>query len=522
MLSIMHKITVALACLASASHGRRTQISSEQLTRRRGATEGTLQPFAAAALLLQSSTPADAFNPTHAGAHSYAGNTRFAAPRVGRLPRVSMSDDKAEAPSSETQDAMGEDKASASKEQDSTEELLKMISELKSQIDDKDKVIEEKDKIIESMKAPAEDGVSHEMSTSILPDMSTMVKDEGLGITGRWKEAAGNFVLYPKDIESNPPKGLIHFLGGAFVGAAPHYTYRFLLDSLCNEGYIVVTTPYKLKFDYLQICDDILSKFGSVHTELTEKFGSMPVIGVGHSCGALLHTYIASLFPDTPRDGNVLISWNNKPVTEAIPGFDEMVVPISKQVMGTDTTSDPAAGAREALANLRSAVDVALDGVKTLDTAPSIVKDEVVPVVKQGLELVDQIPDLFASIAAGTREFNPTPEETRTTARSNYRANRTLLIQFESDEIDETPEIQSVLHEAAKLSEAGMQIDLKVIGGTHVTPLTQNVILEPPPLEFDGQAVPDPLTGVREQVRENFLSTINEVKTEISDWLSRA
>lgn len=522
MLHTMKRISIAVVCLTSASYGRRSQISSVQSSKRQGAGEGLLNPLEAAAHLLQSSTRADAFKPSHRGAHSFAGNN-VAAPRVRRVPTVSMSDE-AEALSSESQETQEEAEASPAEEEDKKEALLKMISELRSQIDDKEKVIEEKDRIIESMKSPAEDSVTSDTSTSVLSDMSTMVKDDGVGITGRWKEAAGNFVLYPKDIEMFPPRGIIHFLGGAFVGAAPHYTYRYLLDSLCDEGYIVVTTPYKLKFDYLQICDDILSKFGPVHTELTEKFGSMPVIGVGHSCGALLHTYIASLFPDTPRDGNVLISWNNKPVTEAIPAFDELVVPISKQVMGTDAmqTSDPAAGAREALTSLRSAFDVALDGVKTLDVAPSIVKDEVVPAVKQGLFLVDQIPGLFTSIAEGTREFTPTPDETRTTARRMYRANRTLLIQFESDEIDETPEIQMALHEAARQSEAGMQVDLRVIGGTHVTPLTQNVILEPPPLEFDGQALPDPLTGVREQVREDFLRTINEVKTEISEWLSRA
>lgn len=313
-------------------------------------------------------------------------------------------------------------------------------------------------------------------------------------------------------------------MGGAFVGAAPHLTYRYLLETLCNEGYIVVTTPFRLKFDYLQVCDGILSKFDPVFAELTAEFGTLPVIGVGHSCGSLLHTLITSLFPDQPRAANVLISFNNKPVTEAIPGFEEMVQPISKAVMGTPDTADgedAAAGARQAIAIARGVFDSVLQGVGSSDAAPSIVKDEVVPAVQQSLELVDQIPELLSAIASGTSEFTPSPEATKTSVRRMYRANKTLLIQFDNDELDESPSIETALREAATMAHAeepmiDMEVRLKTIGGTHVTPLTQNIIVEPPEL-----SVPDPLNGVRQQVRENFLKTIDEVRTEITDFLSR-
>lgn len=50
---------------------------------------------------------------------------------------------------------------------------------------------------------------------------------------------------------------------------------------------------------------------------------------MGHSCGALLQVLITSLFPDTPRAANVLISYNNKPIKDAVPVFDEVVSPLS-------------------------------------------------------------------------------------------------------------------------------------------------------------------------------------------------
>lgn len=49
------------------------------------------------------------------------------------------------------------------------------------------------------------------------------------------------------------PKALLHFLGGAFVGAAPHLTYNYLLSGLAEMGFLVVATPYPLGFDYLTV-----------------------------------------------------------------------------------------------------------------------------------------------------------------------------------------------------------------------------------------------------------------------------
>ena len=119
--------------------------------------------------------------------------------------------------------------------------------------------------------------------------------------------------------------------------------------------------------DYIRSCDQILSKFDAVAVDLAAgslcyhtssclysqnlnttlppppppppppsfcvEYGPLPVIGIGHSCGALLQTLITSLFPDTPRAVNVLISFNNRPAAAAIPAFNEIVIPVSEQLM---------------------------------------------------------------------------------------------------------------------------------------------------------------------------------------------
>ena len=143
------------------------------------------------------------------------------------------------------------------------------------------------------------------------------------GAVGRWEELHGNYILRPLNNESQP-RALLHFLGGALLGAAPSLTYRYLLERLSSNGYLIVATPYQLSFDHLTTCDDIIEKFEKVAPSLAKQYGAVPVVGVGHSCGALLHMLITSLFPDTPRAANALISYNNRPVKDAVPLFEEV------------------------------------------------------------------------------------------------------------------------------------------------------------------------------------------------------
>ena len=116
----------------------------------------------------------------------------------------------------------------------------------------------------------------------------------------------------------------VHFLGGAFVGASPTISYRYFLERLAQRGYLIVATPHDLSFDHLKTCDLIISRFERIAPTLARTYGALPVVGVGHSLGALLHLLITSLFPDTPRAANALISYNNKPVQDAVPFFEEV------------------------------------------------------------------------------------------------------------------------------------------------------------------------------------------------------
>ena len=143
---------------------------------------------------------------------------------------------------------------------------------------------------------------------------------------GRWEELHSNYILRPPN--NQQPRALLHFLGGALLGAAPQLSYRYVLERLSSRGYLVVATPYQLSFDHMATCDEIIERFELVAPDLARQYGAVPVVGVGHSCGSLLHMLITSLFPDTPRAANALISYNNRGVSEAIPGFEEFIIPL--------------------------------------------------------------------------------------------------------------------------------------------------------------------------------------------------
>lgn len=132
-----------------------------------------------------------------------------------------------------------------------------------------------------------------------------------------WKEISGNWVLIPRH-----PIGIVHFLGGAFVAAAPQLTYRWLLEQLAAKNYAVVATPFVNTLDHAAIAQSVLQSFESAIAELHStsvlRKRYLPIYGLGHSMGCKLHLLIGSLFP-VERAGNILISFNNYAAREAIP-----------------------------------------------------------------------------------------------------------------------------------------------------------------------------------------------------------
>jgi Protein of unknown function (DUF1350) len=190
--------------------------------------------------------------------------------------------------------------------------------------------------------------------------------------------------------------------------------------------------------------------------------------------------------------------------------------------------SERSVSLRTAVGNAREAFDKSIDAFAKAPLVPSFVGSELIPFFRQLIETADQVPPLLKIIAKGQREFEPTPADTKEVCRRMYRARRTLLIKFENDALDESEDIEKVLREAntimrMKRPMVEMEVDLRVMSGTHITPLTQNIILDTPksipflqPLIKVNDAITFPL---REEVKNNFLKTVNQVKSEILTFL---
>lgn len=224
-----------------------------------------------------------------------------------------------------------------------------------------------------------------------------------------WQEFSGSWVLIPPH-----PLGVIHFLGGAFVATAPHLTYRWLLEKLAAQGYLIVATPFLNTIDHSAIALSVQNRLENILCRLEYTQGKglryLPIYGLGHSMGCKLHLLIGSLF-DVERAGNILISFNNYPLKQAIP-FANDLIPYLQD-------------------NLKNYLQ--------LDTNLDI-------------------------------DFTPSPEETQAIIQENYRVRRNLLIKFRDDTIDQTLDLKPILTQ----NEAHLTTTLR-LSGNHLTPLGQDI-----------------------------------------------
>eukprot|EP00897_Mesotaenium_endlicherianum_P006391 jgi/Mesen1/5780/ME000293S04933 len=274
------------------------------------------------------------------------------------------------------------------------------------------------------------------------------------GDEGPWDEIEGAWVLKPQG--GAPLKAVVHFIGGAFVGASPQLTYRLFLESLADRGVLVIATPYASGFDHLRIADDALFRFDRCLRSLSfalPTLRDLPVYGMGHSMGALAHMLIGARYK-VPREGNVLISFNNKEATAAIPLFSPMMAPMAQNIgpLLSQLASNP---------TLRYGADMALKQLRGVSP----------PLVQQLMPLIEQLPPLYQDLADGKDEFTPSPDETRRLVKAYYGVRRNLLVRFQEDTIDETQELVDTLNR----SSAPLDLSLRTIPGSHARPLQQLV-----------------------------------------------
>ncbi|MEL6322011.1 MAG: DUF1350 family protein, partial [Cyanobacteria bacterium J06626_14] len=258
-------------------------------------------------------------------------------------------------------------------------------------------------------------------------------------------------------------RAIIHLLGGAFIAAAPHVTYRWILESLAEQGYLVVATPFINTFDHGAIARQALVSFEQALECIDNQMGQrhLPIYGLGHSMGCKIHLLIGSLFEEE-RAGNIFVSFNNYAARRSVPLLDQF-----------SQISTAFEDARRTLPFLNQMTPVTLN--------PSM-------------------------------EFTPSPEETAELITKMYETQRNLLIKFMRDDIDQTYSLHDVLFRRFPDMTA-----IQILRGNHLTPLGQDIQWTPgqtfSPLDAVGQFMKQELYKDLKQLRHHILMWLDPVST---------
>lgn len=280
-----------------------------------------------------------------------------------------------------------------------------------------------------------------------------------LGDEGDWQEIEGAWVIRPK---MGTPRAVVHFTGGVFVGAAPQLTYRLFLERLAERGFIIIATPFASGFDHFRIADEVQFKFDRCMRIIRDdSIENLPIFGVGHSMGALMQLLIGARYA-VQRAGNVLMSFNNKEASKAIPLFSPVIVPMAQNL-------GPVIRQLMASPTVRYGAEMAIKNLQNLSP----------PFLKQVVPLVEQLPPLYMDLANGKDSFIPHPDETRQLIKSYYGVRKNFLIKFKNDEIDETPALAQTLSFESAVS-SFLDMSIRTLPGDHARPLQQVVPVVPP------------------------------------------
>ncbi|XP_048607544.1 uncharacterized protein LOC106406111 isoform X2 [Brassica napus] len=286
-------------------------------------------------------------------------------------------------------------------------------------------------------------------------------------------------LVIPPPPNFKKPRAIIKFLGGAFVGAVPELTYSYLKELLAKEGYLIVSVPYNVTFDHEQAAKQVYQ-----------------------SNGALLQVLTGSYFSDKIPKVNAIISFNNKSATEAVPYFEQLG-PLIQQMMPVVEASPLYEIARNASG----------DGLKALlDTAGKTILNNDQEALKSFTNLVDQLPSVFGEVGQGVSEFRPSPLENRTCFKCSYSVPHTLLVQFNSDAIDETDLLEETLR--PRIESFGGTLEKVRLNGNHLTPCIQDP-------KWQIGSVYTPADAVAQALKTIPLRDTRVLSRTIVDWFTR-
>lgn len=149
----------------------------------------------------------------------------------------------------------------------------------------------------------------------------------GLANHDSWSQQGSLWTLEP---QQHSCKGLIEFIGGSYLAATPHLSYRRLLESLAQRGWRIHAWSYVPGFDHQAQATEAWQAFRrhrerqglELQSERAYGDDTLKLLRVGHSLGCKLHL----LAPDAGRQGHglVALAFNNFSAERSIPLLSEL------------------------------------------------------------------------------------------------------------------------------------------------------------------------------------------------------
>lgn len=306
------------------------------------------------------------------------------------------------------------------------------------------------------------------------------------------------------------PRALIHFIGGAFIGAVPEVTYSLFIELLRRQDFLIIATPYNVTFEHVLAAELVHRKFQKGREALAngecilpgvnaDDITRLPVFSIGHSNGALLQLLVGCLFQEDLPKANAVIAFNNKPAADAVPYFEQLG-PVTAQLAPIIAAS-PLLNISRGMTgdSLKNLMDAALPVLPQFD------KESL-----QSLQnFIEQIPLVLDQVSRGMSEFTPAPLENQKTIGNDYRVQNTLLVKYKVDAIDESDIIEDILKSGVQKFDGSLT---KItIDGNHITPCVQDIV-------WETGKVYTPFDAVGQLFRNVALSEIRETVASVSNW----
>lgn len=268
-----------------------------------------------------------------------------------------------------------------------------------------------------------------------------------------------------------------------------------------------------MTFDHERVTSEIYRRFHSCLDSILAyglpDFGlsasdviDLPLYSVGHSNGALLQVLTGSYFCEKIPKANAIISYNNRPVSEAVPYFEQLGPLVSQMIPLV-----------EANPMYTMAQNASKEAWKALfDTAQRMVPGYDPELAVSISSFTNQLPAVFKQLAEGISEFKPTPAENLDCFQKSYNIKNTLLVKFNFDTIDETDLLEATLK--PRVESYGGKLEKIILGGNHITPCYQ----EP---RWRAGDIYTPADAIAQQLKSFSLYETRVLSQTIVDWFRR-